>query len=108
MHGETLRIGRDLAGEQRQFQVGEQLVRVRRRMPPAGGAIDLLGGDALVLQRRQHARGHRRLDRRRRNAERLRLDDRPFAGALLAGAVEDHVDHRLAGLRDRRPPAPSR
>ena len=64
----------------------------------AGLAVDLLGGDALVLQRRQHARRDGRLDRGRRNAELLRLDRRPFAGALLAGAVEDDVDHRLAGL----------
>ncbi len=58
----------------------------------------LAGGDALVLDGRQAAGEDGLADQRHRHAEVGSGDDRPLAGALLAGGVEDHVHHRLAGL----------
>ena len=54
---------------------------------------------ALVLQRGEAARGDRRLDRRDRDAELEGVLDGPASGALLTGVIEDHVNHRFAGLR---------
>jgi hypothetical protein len=51
------------------------------------------------LHRRQAAGSDGWFDCRCRNAHVLRFDRRPLAGALLAGLVEDHVDHRAAGDR---------
>ena len=54
--------------------------------------------DALVLQRRKAARKHGLADQRDRLAGVERTDDRPFAGALLAGGVQNLVDQRRAVL----------
>ena len=51
---------------------------------------------ALVLQGGNAARIDRLGDQRDGDAEVLRGDDRPFAGAFLAGGVEDLVHQRLA------------
>ena len=53
---------------------------------------------ALLLERRQAARKDRFADQRYRLAEIERADDRPLAGALLAGGVENLIDQRLAVL----------
>ena len=58
--------------------------------------IELFAGLARRLHGRPHPRIHRRLDGGRRFAELQRLDHRPAAGALLAGAVVDHIDDPFA------------
>ena len=61
------------------------------------GAFELLGGGhALVLQGRDAAGIDRLGDQGDGDAEVLRRDDRPLAGAFLAGGVEDLVHQRLA------------
>ena len=99
-HGEALGIGGDLAGEQRLLERGEDRGAVAERgaEPGVGLAEELLAGEAEIALGGEPARRHRRLDHGRRNAEVLRLHRRPAAGALLAGGVEDDLDHRLAGL----------
>ena len=56
------------------------------------------GGDALVLLGRQAAGEDGLGDQGQRHAQVAGRDDGPLAGPLLAGGVEDQVDHRLAGL----------
>ena len=93
---EALGVAGDLAGEERLLQAVDEVAgrreaparragsgRRRRRALEAGG--DVAGGDGG-------------LDGGGGRAEVLRLDRRPAAGALLAGAVEDDVDDRQAGL----------
>ena len=53
-------------------------------------------GDALLFQRRQAAGKHRLADQRHRHAEIERADARPFAGAFLAGGIQNLVHQRLA------------
>ena len=54
------------------------------------------GLHALVLQRGNAAGINRLGHERDRDAEVLRIDHRPFAGALLAGGVENLVHERRA------------
>ena len=56
------------------------------------------GGLALGDRAGQRAGEHRLGDAGDRHAEVERRLDRPAAGALLLGLVEDDVDQRLAGL----------
>ena len=56
----------------------------------------LRGRDALVLQRGDAAGINRFGNQRDGDAQVLRGDDGPFAGAFLAGGVEDLVHQRLA------------
>ncbi len=56
----------------------------------------LRGLHALVLQRGNAAGINRLGNQRDRDAEVLRIDDRPFAGAFLAGGVENLVHERRA------------
>ncbi len=58
---------------------------------------------AFVLQRGNAARINRLGHQRDRNAQVLRIDDRPFAGAFLAGGVENLVHERRAvGVLERQ------
>ena len=61
-----------------------------------GPLEDLGGGDAFVLERGEAAGKDALADESDRHAEIERGDGGPLAGALLAGGVEDLVDHRLA------------
>jgi hypothetical protein len=58
-----------------------------------GPLQDLRRRDALFLHGRQAAREDRLADQRHRHAQVERADAGPLAGALLAGGVEDLVDH---------------
>ncbi|SSC73735.1 unnamed protein product [Ciceribacter sp. T2.26MG-112.2] len=98
-HGKALRVSRDLGGKQRQFKVFQQGCTVGHGEGVARCAEDRLGRLTFGFHRRQAAGGDGGLNRGCRNAHLLRLDHRPLAGALLAGAVEDHVDQRHSGLR---------
>ncbi|MCY1499927.1 hypothetical protein D9M68_339580 [compost metagenome] len=95
-----MRIGADLGGQQRAFEIPDEggpvghLEVADLRQPE-----DLFGRLAFVLHRGDAARRHRRLDAGCRHAHVLRLDHRPLAGALLAGLVEDQIDDRFAGQR---------
>ncbi|QTK78616.1 hypothetical protein AT6N2_C0760 [Agrobacterium tumefaciens] len=97
--GEALRVGTDLGGQKRVFQIGDEGLLVSRCRRNARQAKNLLGSFALVLLRRQDTGSHGRLDGGCGDAHVLGFDDRPLAGALLAGLVEDQIDHRLTGDR---------
>ena len=56
------------------------------------------GGDALVLHRGKDPRFHGGVDRRDHHGVFHRVHDRPFAGALLTGGIEDHVNQRGTGF----------
>ena len=63
-----------------------------------GPVQDLRGGDALVLLGREAAGEDGLGDQGQRDAQVEGRGDGPLARPLLAGGVEDQVDHRLAGL----------
>ena len=62
-------------------------------------ALEHLGrGDSLVFLGGEAAGEDRLGDQGQRHAQVARRDDGPFSGALLAGGIEDQVDHRPLGL----------
>ena len=69
---------------------------------PVNGASSALehlgGGHSLFLLGRQGAGEDGLGDQGQGNAQVAGRDDRPLAGSLLAGRIEDQVDHRLAGV----------
>ena len=97
-HVEPLRIRDDLACDQRAFEIGDHLVLGALIDVAGGGAVDLLGPLAQFLAGGERARRNGGLHGRGWDAHRLRLDHGPAAGALLAGLVLDHVDHRPARI----------
>ena len=93
---EALGVAGDLAGEERLLQPVDELRLGGKR---ARGEVEAVGaGRAFVEAGGDVAGGDRGLDGGGGRAEVLRLDRRPAAGALLAGAVEDDVDDRQAGV----------
>ncbi len=99
-HGKALRIGADLAGEKRAFQILDEGGLVGNR---EGGHVrqaeDFFSRFTLALERRDGTGGNGGLDAGRRHTHVLGFDGGPFSRALLAGLVEDHVDHRATGNR---------
>jgi hypothetical protein len=65
--------------------------------PMLGGAFEFASGlDALFLQRGDAAAINRLGNQGDGNAQILRINNRPFPGALLSGGVQDPFDQRLA------------
>ena len=95
---EALGVGDDLAGVEGLLDVVDRAPSGRPMTPCAWAFEHLRGGDALVLLGREAAGEDRLGDQGQRHAQVAGRDDRPLAGPLLAGGVEDQVDHRLAGL----------
>src|SRR5581483_4504381 len=97
----ALRIRDDLRGVKRVADVLDELRAVSGDLGPR--AFELLGGgNTLFLQGGDATGVNRFADQSDRNAEIHGGDDRPFAGALLAGGIENLVHHRLAvGVLER-------
>ena len=96
---EALRVRANFAREQRfahRFDEGRFVSLVRSRLR---SFQQLACRDALFLHRGQEAGEYGFRDDGQRHAEVERALARPFARALLAGGVQDHVDHRLARFR---------
>ena len=93
---EALCIRHDLACIQRLLEVLNELVAVACERLDLGAAEHLGRADTLIAERREAACEHGLADERHGLAEVEGVNGGPLAGALLAGAVEDLGDDRLA------------
>ena len=93
----ALGVRDDLGSIQRFLEILDHLLLLLARQLLDLGAFELFrGGDALVLDRREAARKHGFPDQGQRHTFVQRRNRRPFAGALLAGRVEDQVQRFVA------------
>ena len=93
-----MRIRSDFSGEQRRLKLLDECSLVANGQFGRQRAINRRRAKALVLHGRQRPGSDRRFNRRCRNAHGLCFHDRPAASALLAGAVENDIHQRFAGL----------
>ena len=92
----ALRVGDDLRGIERLADVLDGLLRIAGEFGVGRAGEHGRGGDALLLERGNHAREDRLGDEGDGCGVVEAGKNGPLAGALLAGGVEDFVDEVAA------------